>query len=190
MKGAWRVPFSGKKMFVNNCKILLSTWWSYPLQICDLLWYYTAYSGNFLPTFRYNLWDTILSGSLGHRFSEARMKTSTVLFWGASSSCVSNKSQCNVRNMSCRHIQLSTRRYANLLNVNLNYMFRPQSLAIIKVYKRQRTGFFFCPVQRSAGNLNTKKSRSSTHDQASGPRSSSLPHLYTVKLCRRNYTYA
>ena len=33
--------------------------------------------------------------------------------------------------------QLSTRWYANLLNVNLNYMFRPQSLAIIRLYKRK-----------------------------------------------------
>ena len=33
--------------------------------------------------------------------------------------------------------QLSTRWYANLLNVSLNYMFRPQSLAIIRLYKRK-----------------------------------------------------
>ena len=37
----------------------------------------------------------------------------------------------------CRQTQLSTRWYANLLNVNLNYMFRPQSLAIIRLYKRK-----------------------------------------------------
>jgi len=35
----------------------------------------------------------------------------------------------------CRQTQLSTRWYANLLNVNLNYMFRPQSFAIIRLYK-------------------------------------------------------
>ena len=39
--------------------------------------------------------------------------------------CVSNKSKCNVYTI-CRQTQLSTRWYANLLNVNLNnYMFRP-----------------------------------------------------------------
>ena len=38
---------------------------------------------------------------------------------------VSNKSKCNVCTI-CRQTQLSTRWYANLLNVNLNnYMFRP-----------------------------------------------------------------
>ena len=37
----------------------------------------------------------------------------------------------------CRQTQLSTRWYANSLNVNLNYMFRPQSLAIIRLYKRK-----------------------------------------------------
>ena len=46
--------------------------------------------------------------------------------------CVSNKSKCNVYTM-CRQTQLSTRWYGNLLNVNLNYMFRPQSLAIIRL---------------------------------------------------------
>ena len=40
--------------------------------------------------------------------------------------CVSNKSECSVYTI-CRQTQLSTRWYANLLNVNLNYMFRPQS---------------------------------------------------------------
>ena len=45
-------------------------------------------------------------------------------------------SKCNVYTM-CRQTQLSTRWYANLLNVNLNYMFRPQSLAIIRLYKRK-----------------------------------------------------
>ena len=44
--------------------------------------------------------------------------------------------KCNVYTM-CRQTQLSTRWYANLLNVNLNYMFRPQSLAIIRLYKRK-----------------------------------------------------
>ena len=43
---------------------------------------------------------------------------------------------CNVYTI-CRQTQLSTRRYANLLNVNLNYMFRPQSLAIISLYERK-----------------------------------------------------
>ena len=52
------------------------------------------------------------------------------------SRCVSNKSKCNVYTI-CRQTQLSTRWYANLLNVNLNYMFRPQSLAIIRLYKRK-----------------------------------------------------
>jgi hypothetical protein len=37
----------------------------------------------------------------------------------------------------CRQTQLRTRWYANLLNVNLNYMFWPQSLAIIRLYKRK-----------------------------------------------------
>ena len=46
------------------------------------------------------------------------------------------KSKCNVY-IICRQTQLSTRWYANLLNVNLNYMFRPQSLAIIGLYKRK-----------------------------------------------------
>ena len=36
-----------------------------------------------------------------------------------------------------RQTQFSIRWYANLLNVNLNYMFRPQSLAIIRLYKRK-----------------------------------------------------
>ena len=49
---------------------------------------------------------------------------------------VSVLSQCNVYTI-CRQTQLSTRWYANLLNVNLNYMFRPQSLAIIKLHKRK-----------------------------------------------------
>ena len=45
--------------------------------------------------------------------------------------------KCNVYTI-CRHIQLSTRCYANLLNVNLNnYMFRPQCLAIFRLYKRK-----------------------------------------------------
>jgi len=35
-------------------------------------------------------------------------------------------SKCNVCTI-CRQIQLSTRWHVNLLNVNLNYMFRPQS---------------------------------------------------------------
>ena len=50
--------------------------------------------------------------------------------------CVSNKSKCNVYAI-CRQTQLSTRWYANLLNINLNYIFRPQSLAIIRLYKRK-----------------------------------------------------
>ena len=50
--------------------------------------------------------------------------------------CVSNKSKCNVYAI-CRQTQPSTRWYANLLNVNLIYMFRPQSLAIIRLYKRK-----------------------------------------------------
>ena len=49
--------------------------------------------------------------------------------------CVSNKSVCNVYTI-CRQTQLSTRWYATLLNLN-NYMFRPQSLAIIRLYKRK-----------------------------------------------------
>ena len=45
--------------------------------------------------------------------------------------------KCNVYTI-CRQTQLNTRWYANLLNVNLNnYMFRPQSLAIIRLYKRK-----------------------------------------------------
>ena len=50
--------------------------------------------------------------------------------------CVSNKSKCNVYTI-CRQTQLSNRWYTNLLNVNFNYMFRPQSLAIIRLYKRK-----------------------------------------------------
>jgi hypothetical protein len=50
--------------------------------------------------------------------------------------CVSNNSKCNVYTI-CRQTHLSTRWYANLLNVNLNYMFRPQNLAIIRLYKRK-----------------------------------------------------
>ena len=46
------------------------------------------------------------------------------------------RSKCNVYTV-CRQTQLSTRWYADLLNVNLNYMFRPQSLAIIRLYKRK-----------------------------------------------------
>jgi len=42
--------------------------------------------------------------------------------------------ECNVY-IICRQTQLSIRWYANLLNVSLNYMFRPQSLAIIRLYK-------------------------------------------------------
>ena len=45
-------------------------------------------------------------------------------------------SKCNVYTI-CRQTQLSTRWYVNLLNVNLNYMFRPQILAIIRLYKRK-----------------------------------------------------
>ena len=48
----------------------------------------------------------------------------------------SHKPKCNVYTI-CRQTQLSTRWYANLLNVNLIYMFRPQSLAIIRLYKRK-----------------------------------------------------
>ena len=48
------------------------------------------------------------------------------------------KSKCNVYTI-CRQTQLSTRWYANLLNVNLNYMFRPQSFAIIRLYKRPQS---------------------------------------------------
>ena len=45
--------------------------------------------------------------------------------------------KCNVYTV-CHQTQLSTRWYANLLNVNINnYMFRPQSLAIIRLYKRK-----------------------------------------------------
>ena len=45
--------------------------------------------------------------------------------------------KCNVYKI-CSQTQLNTRWYANLLNVNLNkYMFRPQSLAIIRLYKRK-----------------------------------------------------
>jgi len=40
----------------------------------------------------------------------------------------------NVMCTICRQTQLSTRWYANLLSVNLNYMFRPQSLAIIRLH--------------------------------------------------------
>ena len=50
--------------------------------------------------------------------------------------CVSNKSKYNVYAIY-RQTQLSIRWYANLLNVNLKYMFRPQSLAIIRLYKRK-----------------------------------------------------
>ena len=50
--------------------------------------------------------------------------------------CVSNKSQCKVYTI-CRPTQLSAGWYANLLNVSLNYMFRPQRLAIIRLYKRK-----------------------------------------------------
>jgi hypothetical protein len=51
--------------------------------------------------------------------------------------CVSNKSKCDVYAI-CRQTQLSTRWYVHLLNVNLNYMFRPQTLAIIRLYKSKR----------------------------------------------------
>jgi len=44
-----------------------------------------------------------------------------------------SESKCNVYTI-CRQTQLSTRWYAHLLNVNLNYMFRSQSLAIIRLY--------------------------------------------------------
>jgi len=45
--------------------------------------------------------------------------------------------KCNMYTI-CRQTQLNTRWYANLLNVNLNnYIFRPQSLAIIRLYKRK-----------------------------------------------------
>ena len=44
----------------------------------------------------------------------------------------------------CRQTQLSTRWYANLLNVNLNnYMFRPQNLAINRLYKRKLINYQF-----------------------------------------------
>ena len=41
---------------------------------------------------------------------------------------ITSKSKCNVYTI-CRQTQLSTRLYANLLNVNLNYMFRPNFVA-------------------------------------------------------------
>ena len=44
-----------------------------------------------------------------------------------------SKSKCTVYTI-CRQKQLSTRWYANLLNLNLNYIFRPQSLAIIRLW--------------------------------------------------------
>ena len=47
---------------------------------------------------------------------------------------IHQRSKCNVYAIF-RQTQLGTRWYANLLNVNLSYMFRPQSLAIIRLYK-------------------------------------------------------
>ena len=51
-------------------------------------------------------------------------------------------SKCNAYTI-CRQTQLSTRWYANLLNTYLHYMFRPQSLAIIRLYKRKLINYLY-----------------------------------------------
>jgi len=61
-------------MSLNNYKILLSSWWLHPLEICDLLGYFAAYTDNSLPTFRYNIWDTTLSEPLRQRFSRSSIE--------------------------------------------------------------------------------------------------------------------
>jgi hypothetical protein len=49
------------------------------LEICNLLGYYVAYSGNSLATFRDNLWDPTWPKSLRHRFSEAWLNINCVM---------------------------------------------------------------------------------------------------------------
>ena len=67
---------------------------------------------------------------LGGPFVNFSAKSGTTSVKANSYTCVGItelcKSQCNVYTI-CRQTQLSTRWYANLLNVNLNYTFRPQS---------------------------------------------------------------
>ena len=48
------ICLSGKIVLKCYTVLLLPRWW-YRLEVCDLLANYTAYSGNFLTTFRYNL---------------------------------------------------------------------------------------------------------------------------------------
>ena len=124
MWGAGRC-LSGKEMFLN-CTALMSTWWSHPLQICNLLGYYGAYSGNCLATFRYNLSDPTWSESLRYRLSGAWLKTSNALC------TLYHKGlfiDFNILNMYLRHLQ----RTLTLHNLHIVYIMNSSSCPVIFV---------------------------------------------------------